>query len=762
MLEQMIAAAGPVHEASSALLDALATTWNYVLIILGFSVVIFFHELGHFLAAKACGVRVDKFAIGFYRELVGFSWGETRYSFNILPLGGYVKMLGQEDFSDKSGELQVKHDPRSFTHKPVGQRMFIVSAGVIMNVIFAAVLFMIAFMMGMKSLPAEIGWIEPGSPAEEIGLRVGDRIVRINDDPIADQQDLKMAIILADPDEPLELTFQREDPAGGPERLETATIRPERSEEQNILRIGVAPPMNTTVGLVLKDPTLADDTQLQIGDEILEVNGRPITHFAELHYLLADLKGQFAKIRVRRPTPAAGAATLPSEAQSQEKEVQWRANLTLVPVERNSTGNLLGLLPRLRISDVAPNSQAEQAGLMAGDVVVRWGNQVSPRLDEIVASVEANADVAIPVQVLRYKQGQPEVFSCKVTPRRSGMLGRGAPRVGITWRGQGQESDRLVVADVIESGPDGQPTPAAKLRAVFPRGAMIVKVNDVAVNSWPELTAQFIKLAGTEVKLAWAMEGQHSEGAAQGTASMYVPHTLGTTFDLPGSRLITAIDGKASVEIEKDGNIKAYSVDHWIGAREMLKASVGKTVPVEFWDRSQRQLITKELTVTPEMVDPWVLRIAYNVSDVITNFESITVRETNPFKAMMLGVRKTIHFIEQVYLTMQRMIFTRSMDLDQVSGPVGIIKAGSDLAAVGTPVLLYFLALISANLAVINFLPLPIFDGGLFVFLIIEKIKGKPISLKVQVVTQMIGIFLIIGIFLFVTFQDIAKLAGWG
>jgi regulator of sigma E protease len=74
--------------------------------------------------------------------------------------------------------------------------------------------------------------------------------------------------------------------------------------------------------------------------------------------------------------------------------------------------------------------------------------------------------------------------------------------------------------------------------------------------------------------------------------------------------------------------------------------------------------------------------------------------------------------------------------------------------------LLYFLALISANLAVINFLPLPIVDGGLFTFLIIEKIKGSPISLRVMVATQVIGIVLIIGVFLFVTFQDLQKMFG--
>src|SRR5688572_9732114 len=136
------------------------------------------------------------------------------------------------------------------------------------------------------------------------------------------------------------------------------------------------------------------------------------------------------------------------------------------------------------------------------------------------------------------------------------------------------------------------------------------------------------------------------------------------------------------------------------------------------------------------------------------------IRVSNPAKAMMIGLRKTYYFIEQVYMMMKRMIFTRSVGLDQVSGPVGIVKMGSEIAGEDFVKLLYFLALISANLAVINFLPLPIVDGGLFVFLIIEKIKGSPISIKVQVATQVIGVVLIIGVFLFVTIQDITKLSG--
>src|SRR5215475_11570060 len=118
--------------AQSDLVAWLITAKSLLLALLGFSFVVFVHELGHFLAAKWAGVRVEKFCIGFGKELFGFTRGGTRYGFNILPLGGYVKMLGQEDFAvDKTGELKVRDHSDSFTNKTIGQRMVIVSAGVV-------------------------------------------------------------------------------------------------------------------------------------------------------------------------------------------------------------------------------------------------------------------------------------------------------------------------------------------------------------------------------------------------------------------------------------------------------------------------------------------------------------------------------------------------------------------------------------------------------------------------------------------------------
>jgi len=729
----------------------LGSIWSYVLIFIGFSLVVFFHELGHFLAAKACGVRVHKFAIGFGKELFGFDRGETRYSFNALPLGGYVKMLGQEDFGDKEDELIVKDDPRSFLFKPPGQRMIIVSAGVIMNMVFAALVFMIVFMIGMESPTAVVGWILPGSPAEQAGLQVGDWIVKVHDEWISDQNDLRAAVVLSDPDEPLHLTYQRKDRESGKVRTETVTILPEKNAEKNILQIGVAPPLNTSITAAMKDLALSDEEQLQAGDKILQVNGRDISSLFEASNLLTDLKGRFAELKVRRAASVSG-ADAPGAV---ERTVKRRARMALTPEGRfgESSGHLLGLVPRIRVTDVVEGQRADQAGILPGDVLVRWGSQVAPRLDEYKTSIENNPERAIPVEVLRYKDGKPQVVVLKVVPKVPGWFSKRSPQIGAEILGH--ENDEVVVADILTEGVEKNETPAARLKAIMPRGSKITKVNDQPVATWDELVERFTKLAGTDVKLTWVHENQ-----PEVSATLHVPHTLGTTFELPGARTITSINGQTNVEIEKDGRRRSFTVDSWQGAREVLSKCVGKTVDIEFWDQADRVLHKEKLAVTAEMVDPWVLRVQY-VIDIASRYEVQLVRETNPVKAMMIGVRKTYYFIGQAYLAMKRMIFTRSLGLDQISGPIGIIKIGSDVAQAGIPELLYFLAMMSANLAVINFLPLPIFDGGLFVFLIIEKIKGTPISIRVQVATQMIGLVLIIGIFVLVTFQDIIKLGGW-
>lgn len=157
----------------------------------------FVHELGHFMMAKRAGMRVDEFGFGFPPKLFGIKKGETLYSINLIPLGGFVKILG-EDGTDSE-------DPRNFTNKSFWQRFAVLIAGVSMNVIFAWVLLSIGMVLGLpavidedEQLPksahvknASVGIIDlaENSPATTAGIKLGDRIIKIDDQPVSSIQD---------------------------------------------------------------------------------------------------------------------------------------------------------------------------------------------------------------------------------------------------------------------------------------------------------------------------------------------------------------------------------------------------------------------------------------------------------------------------------------------------------------------------------------------------------------------------------------------
>lgn len=201
---------------------------NIVAAIIAFGVMIFCHELGHFLVAKRVGVTVYAFALGFGPRLLGFRRGGTLYAINLLPLGGYVRMAG-EDLDDAGG-------PGSFRSKTVWQRMAVVASGPGMNLLLALVLLTgMALAVGVPvGVSNRIGQLLPGWPAEQAGLRPGDAIVAINDVPMRDGKEV-VDTIHSHPDEDLVLTIRRDG------RQFTVAVHSRRQPEQKIGLIGFSP-----------------------------------------------------------------------------------------------------------------------------------------------------------------------------------------------------------------------------------------------------------------------------------------------------------------------------------------------------------------------------------------------------------------------------------------------------------------------------------------------------------------------------------------
>ena len=207
---------------------------NILKVVFGLGFVIFLHELGHFLAAKWAGVKVEKFFLGFDPyglRVATFKYGETTYGIGAIPLGGYVKMLGEDP-----GEGEERSsDPRAFSNKSVGARTVILSAGVAMNVLLGLTLFTITHMIGVKETPAKIGAVQAGSPAYEAGLRSGDEIVAIDGKGHLTYRRMAMKVSLSSAKQQVTLSVKRP----GVDGPLTMPIIPVRGDKADAPTIGV-------------------------------------------------------------------------------------------------------------------------------------------------------------------------------------------------------------------------------------------------------------------------------------------------------------------------------------------------------------------------------------------------------------------------------------------------------------------------------------------------------------------------------------------
>ena len=234
-------------------------------VVLGFMILI--HEFGHYAAAKLLGVRVEQFAIGFGKRLFGFRRGDTDYRVNALPLGGYVKMSGENPMDQTTG------DPAEFMSHPRWHRFLIAIAGPAMNILLAVGLLACVYMLHYEHAvyldkPAVIAWVEPDSPAAKAGLQAGDRIARIGDVENPTWEQVEPQEMLS-PNQPLSVTIQR-----GNETF-NKTVVPEPVTASQIGSAGWAPERSVIVG-DLEDGMPAEKAGLKEGDEITALDGNPL------------------------------------------------------------------------------------------------------------------------------------------------------------------------------------------------------------------------------------------------------------------------------------------------------------------------------------------------------------------------------------------------------------------------------------------------------------------------------------------------------
>ncbi|MBM4042859.1 MAG: RIP metalloprotease RseP [Planctomycetes bacterium] len=263
--------------------SALLVAQGIVLTILAFGLMIFVHELGHFLAAKLIRVRVDVFSFGFGPRLFGHKWGDTDYMVSAIPLGGYVKMAGGDE-----GE-EAKGAPDEFVSKSPGQRTLVLVAGPLFSILFGIPLAMAMLIVGRDTPGSTVSYVAVGSPAWDAGVKYGDRITSLGSRPVATFEGLRQAIHECPYGEPLELVVEREG-----RNVTLSVTRP----KGKLLGVHCTFPL-TTVRRAEPD-TPAAAAGLRKGDVVLEVNRQPVKSWLDFRRAILPNPDRSVELTIER------------------------------------------------------------------------------------------------------------------------------------------------------------------------------------------------------------------------------------------------------------------------------------------------------------------------------------------------------------------------------------------------------------------------------------------------------------------------------
>jgi len=507
--------------------------WPIIEFIIGLGLMVFVHELGHFLAAKAVGIKVERFALGFGPRVAGIVRGETDYCVNLLPLGGYIKMLGQEDFAPL--EEHKKVDPRSYEAKSVGARMIVISAGVVMNAITAFIMFTVIAMVGYDFPAPVLGAVQPHFPAAEAritwtkgpeastqpvmttGLKVGDRVANIDGNgamlavigrEITRFAHLAIISATSDRDDTYRFTIKRQ--VDGNTWQGTADMGVKMHDGK--LVFGLGPATSTEVAQVESDTIKPPQDLFLEKDIVIAVAGRKVEHSWQVAPALRDANGLTVPVTVLREGKEvqltaprlfqnkAAVAYLPDGTKLNLNDYDVKAedgNMVLASYETGKKTtcskddlhfvlaeqglDVLGMTPRLMAAAIVKGSPAEKAGMKPGDVVVNYGDTSLPTNKQVHETSDKAVKGDSKGVTLAVERDGKILEPFHVKP----MKGKHSALVGFAL---GIDLAHPVVAYVR---PD---SPAAK--AGVEAGCVIEKVNDRPVADWSELFAALRHLAG--------------------------------------------------------------------------------------------------------------------------------------------------------------------------------------------------------------------------------------------------------------------------
>jgi regulator of sigma E protease len=686
-------------------------TWLAILeVVIGIGFLIFVHELGHFVVARLCGVKCEKFYLGYDiagLKLFKFRRGETEYGIGILPLGGYVKMLGQEDnparlreeierakqpagdadstktpapsAAEVESARQALFNPRSYLAKSVPRRMAIISAGVVMNLICAWIMAIVAVRyFGVKEPVAEIGQLMPGEGAWQADLRVGDEILEVGGKPVPTFQDMREAVAMGDVREGIPLVVRRP----GQEAILHTEVK--ATQADGLPRIGIFSAF--TLKLYEKkegatragSPAAETDPPLLPGDEVVKLDDQPVHTHAEFRDYLRNHADKPVRVTVQRALPLEKG----SRPDPPPTEI---VSARVAPNPMRWLGLVMAMGP---ITAIQAHSPAVAAGLKPGDILRTIDGQ--PVADP----------VTLP-ELLRGRQGQ-------------------TVKLGIETAGKKQP---VVIPVTLRRDDDFDPPQDEK--------------NPLAINSLG-IAYQVLNRV-SKVMPGTPAASRFRPGDIITEATIQLPdrdalRQLRKKFDQPDltqTELNLCFDEK-----HQDWPLLAYALQVALpGSKVELK-----------WEHGEE---SGTATLEPAAAQGW-----FNPERGF-GFEPklVVLKKDSVGEALCWGTKKTLDSTLLVFRIIQKM-GSGEVSARLLGGPVTIFSASLQAAKEGVGNLLVFLTLLGANLAVLNFLPIPILDGGHMVFLTWEAIRGKPPDERVQLALTYCGLLLILMLMVWVLGLD--------
>ncbi len=682
---------------------------------LGIGLVIFVHELGHFVAAKMFGVKCEKFYVGFDPPLkIGpiklpsnlgkFKYGETEYGIGIIPLGGYVKMLGQDDdprkmkdeaartrqlsegaeddpddIAESSAEELARLDPRSLPAKPVWQRMIIMSAGVFMNVVTGAMFAMIAFFYGVPYTPTIIGSVVPGGPAWQANVTPGGQVVEVAgmSDELMRFRDMKMEVLqsgLEDSEQKLPVAIRYGEETV---RFQLPMMSVPGQKEHRLIGVGMADTMDLraeghSVPLSVAAEVFTDS---DLGAKIVSYNGMKVDSDAKvpslpfLDYLYTH-PDQPIELELRRKDDSIHKVTLPPQ-----KSKWLGVRVAPGPVSALVTGG-----------------PAAKAGMKVGDVLESVEGLTELNVTSLLELLARRETVSLTV-----KRGAESV-ALSITPDQTlqtnepagalkqvaavnayGFAFRISSQVTSFDRGNLVDGDPLVASDVIK------------------------KITLLDDNTFPdEYKQEPLKSALTELSKSWEISDKNTKE----------DHEIQRKIEHLQRRLRIFSERKESGRIVETVVKISGDADQHLFSRGIVLAPFSYTRTANSWG-----------------------------------------------EAAALGIRESKNKLGDV-MRFLKMLVQGRVSARMVGGPIRIFQVAGHEAEQGVSTQLLFLTMLSMNLAILNFLPIPVLDGGHMVFLFCEAIMGRRVNEEFEMRLTLAGGILLLLLMVFVFFNDLLNISG--